>query len=69
MNDKRTCGECDRFGSLTDRTPLGICKMPVRNIPMWLSKYRDAVGGACVERHDDATHCETFKPKIKGEGE
>ena len=53
---KRTCGECENYDH-------GYCKPP---FPFWYKHYDSPVclwvGPRC-----DATHCETFTQKIKGE--
>lgn len=56
MNDKRTCGECKHGPSRPRRAE--ICLGPR---PQWITLIKR------VRPSDDATHCETFKPKIKGE--
>lgn len=57
---KRTCGECEHFNPIPGDGG-GRCLPPIK-FPMWAVWAVPIMFG-----NDDATHCETFKPKIKGE--
>ena len=52
---KRTCGECENLPSTVHAA--GYCGV---KLPMWLSR----IDCQLVHREADATHCETFTPKI-----